>query len=203
MSMHSLDASKDARFEREALVYLPEVSRYALSLTRNQSEADDLVQDTFLNAYRAWHQYLDGSECRAWLFTICRHQFLRTRRRDQRALVPDDAVGEALAAAALHASAREANLQEMFERSEVIDAIESAIGELPLAYREVAILVDVHDQSYDTASRVLGVPIGTVRSRLFRARRILQEKLVTYARDAGLGAARGPADAGQPRSSSP
>lgn len=190
------DVAKDARFEREALVFLPDVSRYALSLTRNPSEADDLVQDTFLNAYRAWHQYLDGSECRAWLFTICRNQFLRSRRRDERALAVDDPELEALAAAALHTSVRESNLQDMFERSEVIEAIEAAIGELPLAYREVALMVDVHDQTYDTVSQILGVPIGTVRSRLFRARRILQEKLITHARDAGLGSARGTAASG-------
>lgn len=202
MSTPPLTAGKDARFEREALVCLPDVARYALSLTRNQSEADDLVQDTFLNAYRAWHQYLDGSECRAWLFTICRNQFLRTRRRDERALAVDDPELEALAAAALHTSVRESNLQHMFERTEVIEAIESAIAELPLPYREVALMVDVHDQTYDTVSQILGVPIGTVRSRLFRARRILQEKLITHARDAGLGAARGTAVSGEPRSRS-
>lgn len=189
-------ADKDARFERDALVFLPDVARYALSLTRNPSKADDLVQDTFLNAYRAWHQYVAGSACRAWLFTICRNQFLRTRRRDERALAVDNPELEALAAAALHTSVRESNLQDMFERSEVIEAIEAAIGELPLGYREVALMVDVHDQTYETVSQILGVPIGTVRSRLFRARRILQEKLITHARDAGLGAARGTAASG-------
>lgn len=187
MSQAPPSSASDARFERDALVYLPDVARYALSLTRDQSEADDLVQDTFLSAYRNWHQFLQGSECRAWLFTICRHQFLRTRKREERTVPATDPALEALAAAALHTSARETNLQDMFEHSEVLEAIESAISELPLPYREVALMVDVHDQSYDTCSRVLGVPIGTVRSRLFRARRLLQEKLITHARDVGLG----------------
>lgn len=196
-------ASKDARFEREALVHLPAVSRYALSLTRNQSEADDVVQDTFLSAYRNWHQYLEGSECRAWLFAICRNEFLRTRRRDARALAQSEADREALGAGALYASVRDSNLSHMFESSEIIEAIESAISELPFAYREVALLVDVHDHTYDSVSRILGVPVGTVRSRLFRARRILQEKLIMHARDAGFGATRPSAesDAAHHRSS--
>lgn len=203
MSHPPWQTAKDARFERDALTFLPDVARYALSLTRDQSDADDLVQDTYLSAYRSWDQYRDGSECRAWLFTICRHHFLRTRKREERALPVDDPVLESLAAAALHASAREAHLQDMFERSEVMDAIASAIDELPLPYREVAVMVDVHDQTYDMVAQALEVPIGTVRSRLFRARRILQEKLIAHARDAGLGSATRDEKARQPRSESP
>lgn len=181
--------AKDLRFEREALSCLPDVSRYALSLTRDQSEADDLVQDTFLRAYMIWHQYNAGSECRAWLFTICRHQFLRDRKRSSRSVQVDDAALEALAASALHPSAKEGGLDRLLEQVEVREAVETAIANLPDAYREVALLVDVHDQSYDAVSQVLGVPIGTVRSRLFRARRLLQEQLLAHARDAGLAGA--------------
>lgn len=180
----------DARFEREALIHLPEVARFALSLTRDQHEADDLVQDAFLNAYRSWHQYQAGSECRAWLFTICRHQFFRSRKRAERVDATADPELESLAAAALHASARQAQLDTMFDRTDLGDAIRDAMAALPPAFREVALLVDVHDQSYDEASAVLGVPIGTVRSRLFRARRLLQERLIAHARDAGFASAR-------------
>ena len=153
-------ARDDIHFEREALCWLPDVTRFALSLTRNEADTDDLVQDTFLIAYEKWAQYAPGTECRAWLFTICRHQF--------------------------YVSARSSGLEDSFERSEVLAAVEDAVATLPAAYRDVALLVDVHDHSYDSASRILGIPVGTIRSRLFRARRLLQEKLLAHARDAGL-----------------
>ena len=189
----------DARFAAEALCWLPDVTRYAMSLTRDESDADDLVQDTFLAAYRQWHQFVPGSECRAWLFTICRNRFYRLREREERVVATEDADLEALAAAAIHQSARESGLSDVFERVEIREAVQAAIAALPEAYREVALLVDLHDHTYESASRILGVPVGTVRSRLFRARRLLQETLLTHARDAGFGASghqptpRGPA----------
>jgi RNA polymerase sigma-70 factor (ECF subfamily) len=180
----------DERFEREALCWLPDVTRFALSLTRNEADAEDLVQDTFLTAYEKWHQYIGGTECRAWLFTICRHRYYRTRQRAERQVAADDAELEALAAAAIHASAKESGLDDAFERSEVLSAVEQAISELPAPYRDAVLLVDVHDLSYDAASASLGVPVGTVRSRLFRGRRLLQEKLLAHARDMGLAGGR-------------
>jgi len=176
----------DARFEREALCWLPDVSRFALSLTRDDTEADDLVQDTYLIAYEHWGQYVPGSQCRAWLFTICRNHFYRSRIRAERQVPTEAPEMEALAAAAVHSGARAEGLDDVFERSEVMDAIEAAIAELPAPFRDVVVLVDVNDHTYDTASAVLGVPIGTVRSRLFRARRLLQEQLIDHARDAGI-----------------
>jgi RNA polymerase sigma-70 factor (ECF subfamily) len=180
----------DAEFESEALRWLPDVSRFAHSLTRDPADADDLVQDTFLTAYRQWHQYRLGSECRAWLFTICRHRFLRTRQREARFVDTDDPELESLAAARVHAEAKDNGLSDAFERSEIRDAVQAAIAELPMPYREVAILVDLNDFTYETASETMGVPIGTVRSRLFRARRLLQEKLLAHARDAGFNVTR-------------
>lgn len=177
----------DARFAAEALCWLPDVTRYAMSLTRDESDADDLVQDTFLAAYRQWHQFVPGSECRAWLFTICRNRFYRLREREERVVATEDADLEALAAAAIHQSARESGLSDVFERKEIREAVQAAIAALPEAYREVALLVDLHDHTYESASRIVGVPVGTVRSRLFRARRLLQETLLTHARDAGFG----------------
>lgn len=182
------EPDKDAEFEAEALRHLPEVTRFARSLTRDESDAEDLVQDTFLTAYRQWGQYQRGTECRAWLFTICRHRFYRVRERAERQVATEDPELEALASAAVHMGAQEAGLQGAFERSEVIQAVEQAIAELPDAYREVAALIDLHDQTYDTVAQILGIPVGTVRSRLFRARRLLQERLLAYAVDLGLAA---------------
>ena len=176
----------DRQFEQGALRWLPEVTRFALSLTRDEADADDLVQETFLRAYRAWAQYTPGTECRGWLFTICRHVFLRERLRERRQVACDDPELEALAAAAVHASAQQSGQGDLFARIDLSEAVGRALDALPEEFREAVILVDVHDQSYHTAAEVLGVPLGTVRSRLFRGRRLLQEALVAYARDAGL-----------------
>ena len=183
MTDHSAD---DAQFDHEALRWLPDLARYAMSLTRHEADADDLVQDTFLIAYERWRQFRPGTECRAWLFTICRHRFYRSRQREERQVATEDAELEALAAAAVHAGAQEARLADAFARSEVLDAVDAAIAELPPSFRDVAILVDVEEHTYGSASEILGVPIGTIRSRLFRARRLLQEKLLAHARDAGF-----------------
>ncbi len=176
----------DERFRDDALPHLDAVARYALSLTRDESDADDLTQETFLRAFRAWEQFVPETECRGWLFTICRNAFLRSRMREQRVAVCDDAELEALGAAAVHAAAAQEGLDDVFARVDVMAAVRAAVDELPDAFRDVVVLVDLEEQSYIDAAAVLDVPIGTVRSRLFRARRLLQERLIEHARDAGL-----------------
>lgn len=177
---------RDREFQREALRWLPEVTRFALSLERDESDADDLVQDTFLKAYEAWHSYSLGTECRGWLFSICRNAFYKRRKREARHVSCDDAELEAMAAVAVHASASKGGYGDIFARFDLSDAIDTAIADLPDVFRDVVILIDVNDQSYESAAALLDVPIGTIRSRLFRARRLLQEALINHARDAGL-----------------
>ena len=177
---------KNQRFADEALVWLPDVTRFALSLTRDQANADDLIQDTFLRAYESWDTFFPGSACRGWLFTICRNTYFRQSIRDRRMVQCDDPELEALAAAAVHASADTSGAGDLFTRIDLHDALDRALDALPDQFREAIILVDVQDQSYDTAARVVGVPVGTIRSRLFRGRRLLQEALLEYARDAGI-----------------
>ncbi|MEX2180211.1 MAG: sigma-70 family RNA polymerase sigma factor [Gemmatimonadaceae bacterium] len=182
----STKQARDTRFQEEALRWLPDVTRFALSLTRDESDADDLVQETYLKAYRAWDSYTPGTECRGWLFTICRNTFIRARQRADRQVACDDPELEALAASAVHASALQGGYADLFARFDLSDAIRTAMQSLPDAFREVVVLIDVLDQSYESAAGTLGVPIGTVRSRLFRARRLLQEMLISHALDAGL-----------------
>lgn len=178
-----------AVFEDEALRWLPDVMRFAVALTRDQAAAEDLVQDTFLMASQAWHQFQAGTDARAWLFTIARHRFYRVQQRNERQVATEDAELESLASASL-ASQQAAGLTEILERGALREAIRTAMQSLPTVYREVAVLVDWHDQPYETVAQILGVPIGTVRSRLFRARRLLQEALAVHAEDAGLGTRR-------------
>jgi len=195
---------RDRAFEREALAYLPDVARFARSLTHDEADADDLVQETFLRAYRAWHTFEPGSNARRWLFTICRNVFLRGLERERRVA---DTGGEAveldaLAAVMGHVAAQRGGYDDIFDRIDLGPAIGRAIAELPEPFRIVVVLVDVEGESYEDAAAIVGVPIGTIRSRLFRGRRILQETLFTYARDAGYAAVLGPtprADVPRPR----
>lgn len=181
MSSSEPKAVKDRQFADEVLCWLPDVTRYALSLARSEPDADDLVQETFLRAYTAWSSHQVGTECRGWPFTICRNVFLRGLQRDQRQVACEDAELEALAAVALHASAVQGGLGDLFTQIDLEPALERALQQLPEAFREVVILVDVQDESYALASEVLGVPVGTIRSRLFRGRRLLQQSLLECA----------------------
>ena len=179
-------ANRDRQFRQEALRWIPEVTRFALSLTRDEPDADDLVQETFVRAYEGWATYTPGTECRGWLFTICRNAFFKGRRREARHVSCDDPELEALAAVAVHASAQQGGYGDLFSRLDLGEAIDKAIADLPEGFRDVVTLVDVHDLPYDSVAETLGIPIGTVRSRLFRARRLLQVALISYAQDAGL-----------------
>ncbi|MEP6692843.1 MAG: sigma-70 family RNA polymerase sigma factor [Gemmatimonadaceae bacterium] len=175
------------QFEELALPCLPDVARFALSLTRDRADADDLVQETYLRAFRHWHTFVVGNAPRRWLFTICRNTFIRSRRSPSRVIESDEGDVDAMPAVVAHAMAYRDGLGNLFDEIDVRPAIERAVDELPEPHRSVLVLVDVEGQSYDEAAAVLGVPIGTVRSRLFRARRAIQGALIEHARDAGIG----------------
>ena len=173
-------------FELEAIPWIDDVYRFALSLTKDEADADDVVQDTFLRAFRSWHTYLPGSDCRRWLFTICRNVFLRSRERVRPTVELDSSEVDAVAASGQSASGYSEQPEEIFSRLDLGPAIHRALARIPEPFRSTLVIVDVEDQSYESAADVLGVPIGTVRSRLFRGRRLMQEYLQTYAADAGL-----------------
>lgn len=182
-----------ADFQDVALCWLPQVSRYARLLTRDKSDADDLTQETFLKAFASWSTFRPGSDCRKWLFTICRNTFLRTRQRAKRVQTVEDPETEVYATALLYWDAVTQGLDDVFDRLDLGPALERALNAMLPEYAETVILVDIEDYTYTDAAATLGVPVGTVRSRLFRARRLLQEALMEYARDLGLGPARTPA----------
>lgn len=176
----------EAEFRAEALRWLPNVSRYARLLTRDKSDADDLTQETFLRAYLSWTTFQPGSDCRKWLFTICRHLFLRAQQRERRVVSIEDPETDLQKTAELYWEAAASGLENLFARIDLGPALEQALRGMTAEYREVVILVDVEDYTYADAATALGVPVGTVRSRLFRARRLLQEALIEHARDIGL-----------------
>lgn len=183
-----MDERRAAEFEELALPFLPDVLRFARSLTRNATDAEDLVQDTYLHALHGWHTLRAELGVRRWLFTVCHHAFLRTLTREQRyAPSPDDdPTLDSLATAVAHGRAVQNGVVSAVERMDLKPAIDHALGVLAPHYRSAVVLVDVEGMSYEEAADVLGVAVGTVRSRLFRGRRTLQDLLYVYAQDAGL-----------------
>lgn len=189
MTADEAQATRDSAFERDALACLPDVVRFARSLTRDVTAAEDLVQETFLLAYRGYATFQPGANVRRWLFSICHHAWLRLTQRERRYVNSadgDDAEVETLGAVMGHVAAQRAGFDRFINSLDVGPAITAAIASLAPQFGAAVQLVDVQGLSYEEAANVLGVPVGTVRSRLFRARRILQEQLFEYARDAGV-----------------
>jgi RNA polymerase sigma-70 factor, ECF subfamily len=174
-------------FESLTLPHLQSVARFALSLTRNHANADDLVQETYLRALRGWKTFRPGSDPRRWLFAICRNTFLRYRRDKDELVESDDGDLDAMPAVLGHVRAVHEGLGEVFDLIDVQPAIVKAIDELPEPHHTILVLVDLEGCSYEEAASILDVPVGTVRSRLYRARRMIQEALLAYAHDAGIG----------------
>ena len=191
-----VDPGRDADFARIALPLLPTIARVAGSLARDRADADDLVQETFLKAFRHWHTFVPGSDCKRWLAAICRNTFFAQRARQRWVTaVGDDMELETFAAVHLHKLARDRGVEDVFARVDVGPAIREAVDALDAPFREVVLLVDVEEFRYEEAADVLGIPVGTVRSRLYRARRQLQQLLVDYAVDAGFSSVRRPSPA--------
>ena len=186
--MDDIEVTADAArtFAVQALPLLDDVSRFAQSLTRDAVSAEDLAQETYLRAYRGWRTFAPGTDVKSWLFAICRNTHYRIGQREQRQVSVDDADLEALAAGAVYASANQQGLNGVWSNSDVSAALRAAIEALDAPRRLVVQLVDVEDRSYAEVASMLGLPIGTVRSRLFRARRVLQEQLLAHAQDLGL-----------------
>ena len=185
------DAELRARFEREALAQLDALFGFALRLTRQRDDAEDLVSDTMLRAFERWRQYRLGSNIRAWLFTILYHLFVSKRRRIVAREVPAPADEDGWAA---YDAVGEADPEGAFFDGLLDDEVVRAVEALPSEYRAAVVLSDLQGLRYAEVAQVLGVPEGTVKSRLFRGRRILQRKLLRYALDMGyLRAAPSPA----------
>jgi len=170
-----------AGFEEEALVHAEQLYRIALRLTGSPQAAEDLVQDTYLRAFRSWQSYKPGTNLAAWLATIMRNANLDELRRQSRRPVqePLDDDGDYYLYNRLAESGPQPQDEVLARLSG--NAIVSALGDLPPNFREVVVLVDVGDFSYADAADILGIPIGTVMSRLYRGRRLLKRALADQA----------------------
>jgi RNA polymerase sigma-70 factor (ECF subfamily) len=179
-----------ASFEREALPHTEAVYRFALRLSSSSDRAADLVQDTFLRAFSSWDLYTPGTQCKSWLFTICRNLYLRQRERARRhdEILAENAPisrGELEIVNPVWSEASQADPEGRFFSSLVDESILRAIESLPEEYRTAVVLSDVEGLKYAEIAEVMDVPVGTVKSRLFRGRRSLQETLYDYAVEMG------------------
>ncbi len=180
------DRTKREEFARVALPHMDQVYTAGLYLSRNKDEAEDLMQETFLRAYRFWHQFTPGTNCKAWLMTILHNSFknrYRERYREQRTIEFDEAIQAQEIAA--DAEAPSANPEEIVLARFLDGEVENALRSLPVEFLEVIVLIDLQELTYEEAAAVIGCPIGTIRSRLSRGRRLLQAALRQYAKERG------------------
>jgi RNA polymerase sigma-70 factor (ECF subfamily) len=173
-----------AAFEGEAIPYLDYLFRIAMWLTRNHAEAEDIVQETFTEALKSFHRYEQGTNCRAWLVTIMYHLNSKRLRAGSKLRLVNDSDGRIAATAAYTLPVPQGITDE-----DILDALRA----LPVQFQEVVILSDVEDMAYKEISAVLGVPVGTVMSRLHRGRKLLRAELLTCANEHGIRRARGEA----------
>ena len=174
----------NAEFTTEAMQYAQSLYSTALRMTRNQSDAEDLVQETYLKAFRSYGSFEAGTNLKAWLFRILTNTFINTYRAKQRrpqesdlGSVEDLFLYKRLPSLAGLSESAEEQLLDLFPAAEVREAIEN----LPETFLLPMLLNDVEGFSYKEVAEILDIPIGTVMSRLHRGRKTMQEALYDYA----------------------
>ena len=178
---------KRKRFEADALQYMNQLYSAALRYTKNPSDAQDLVQDTFAKAYVSFHQFEPGTNLKAWLYRILTTTFINTYRKDQRRPQLSDQELEdwQIADASSHTSDQGKSAEDVALENLPDSDIKRALAEIPEEFRIAVYLADVEGFSYKEIAEIVGVPTGTVMSRLHRGRKQLREKLTDYARELG------------------
>ncbi len=183
------EGQREARFERDALQYLDALYAGAMRFTSNPTEAEDLVQETMMKAYKAFNQYQDGTNLKAWLFRIMQNTFIsdyRKKRREPLLTSTDDM--EEWQMSRLESSARTALpsaediVLDKLPDGDVLDALKA----LPDEFRNAVYLADVEGFSYAEIAQIMNTPTGTVMSRIHRGRKRLRESLAEHAREIGL-----------------
>jgi RNA polymerase sigma-70 factor, ECF subfamily len=167
-------------FEAEAMMHIDDLFRTAKRLTRNEVDAEDLVQETFMQAWKSFDKYEIGTNCRAWLYKILFHKFEHQRRKKY---TQAKYIQEADDLVFLNAAYNEPIPENLTDKQVI-----AALDKLPEHYRTVVLLADVHEFDYKEVAEVLEIPIGTVMSRLNRARTQLKKSLAGVAKDYGIGA---------------
>lgn len=178
-------AEKDKIFEKEFLKHADALYNFAYSMTFRDAESEDLVQETFMKAYRFIHSYEQGTNAKAWLFQILKNAFINEYRKKSRKPTKVDFEDfnekQQLEKQALRIDITEDHYDQM-----IGDEISGALNSLPVDFRVAIILADLEGFSYEEIAKITDIPIGTVRSRLFRARNLMKETLREYAKQQGF-----------------
>lgn len=173
-------------FEREAVPHMDSLFNFALKMTGDSDDASDLLQETYLKAFRFWDKFEKGTNCKAWLFRIMKNTYINTYRKNTKE--PDKVDYEEIENFYENikpSSTDSAHLEKDIYDNLLDDELSEAISSLPEDFRTVVILCDIEGYTYDEIADFVDVPVGTVRSRLHRARKMLFTKLHKYAGDKG------------------
>jgi RNA polymerase sigma-70 factor (ECF subfamily) len=182
-------SERTKRFERDALAFRNQLYSAALRYTRNPDDAQDLLQDTYAKAFISFHQFEPGTNLKAWLYRVLTTTFINNYRKDQRRPQIKDSELEdwELFESASHTSDQGKSAEvEVLESLPDID-IKRALASIPEEFRMAVYLVDVEGFAYKEAAEIIGIPTGTIMSRLHRGRKQLRELLAEYARELGYG----------------
>ncbi|HXG01416.1 MAG TPA: sigma-70 family RNA polymerase sigma factor [Bacteroidota bacterium] len=182
----NVQTQKQREFQNEALPHMGFLYNYALRMTYNSADAEDLVQETFLKAFRFWDSYEKGTNIRAWLFRIMKNAYINRYRKEKKEpeTVEYDEI-ENFYNSVRETAVESSDLQETLYNNLFEDDVAQAIAELPEDFRTVVILCDIENLTYEEVAEFVDCPIGTVRSRLHRGRKLLRAKLLDYARKRG------------------
>lgn len=181
------NSEKEQRiFNEELFPHLEALKTFAFHLTYNDQDAEDLVQETYLKAHKFIDRYVEGTNAKAWLFKILKNAYINEYRKKSKR--PTKVDYEDIVTYQDSEDGQPQGLPDLREdlfKDRMGDEVTIALNSLPVDFRTVILLCDIEEFTYEEISKIIDVPIGTVRSRLFRARNMLKEKLKSYARKMG------------------
>ncbi len=181
------ELQKQIDFESEMLPHLDAIYNFALKLTAEPNDAEDLVQETIVKAFRFFNSYEKGTNAKAWLFRILKNSYINIYRKKSRQPNQVDYDEVATYYESVRSDYKETtDLEDLMYREMMDDDVTKALSDLPEDFRTVVMLCDIEGFTYEEIANMLDVPIGTIRSRLHRGRNLLKTQLMDYARKRGF-----------------